>query len=54
MSQVFKRYRENNNYKDYEIRSMFQEAIYALEKNNKKSRMINHQLKANSRSYRAS
>ena len=51
MSQTFKRYRGNNNYKDYRIERIFLGAIDSLEKNNKTLWMTNHQLKAKSKSY---
>lgn len=47
MSQTFKTYRGNNNYKDYRIERIFLRAIDSLEKNNKTLWMTNHQLKAN-------
>ena len=54
MSQAYKRYRENNNYKDYEIGSMFLGAVDSLKENNEKLWMTNHKLKAKSKSCGAS
>jgi len=54
MSQAHKRYRENNNYKDYEIGRMFLGAVDSLKENNEKLWMTNHKLKTKSKSCGAS
>lgn len=43
---MFERYEGNSNYKDYRIGSLFLEPIDALEKDNERQRVINHQLNA--------
>ena len=54
MSQAFKRYKENNNYKDYGIGRMFLGAVDSLKENNEKLWMTNHKLKAKGKSRGAS